>query len=165
MWETCQIYDGGASLSNYKNTRCCVPWLVGEYDAGVNAAVGDEGEVEGGCAEHTNAFNISRKAFGDGEASFILLLRMRASSVIADGDNRAAEITGSAGMDRPAVAERASPLDGVVVQIQERGSNDANNRFATMNKGKLCCAERNAVGEVGRTVNGVKSPDKVCALV
>src|SRR5690606_31851216 len=103
-------------------------------DAGVRATFGYPGEVEGGRAEHADAFDVLCECFGDGEAAAVLLSRSFSGGVVTDGDDGSAEIGCLAGMDGFVVAVSPTILGGVVAQAQKRRDDDTHDGFTSVDK-------------------------------
>ena len=79
------VDDGGACFAGEQHPGGGVPGLVAQGDAGVQAALGDPGQVEGGGAEHPDAVDPGRELDGRRPAALRSCGRRLAHGVVPDG--------------------------------------------------------------------------------
>lgn len=152
------VDHGGPGLAGDQHPRCGVPGLVAEDDAGVQATLGDPGQVQRGGAEHADTVHRWGELDGDGQAGLVLAVSSRAGGVVAYRDYGIPQPGRTA--DRQPGRPRISALanSGVIRLAQERRVDHPEDRLTVMQQGQGGHAQRDVVGVVRRPVDRVQRP-------
>jgi hypothetical protein len=141
---------GGACLAGDDDAGGDVSGVAAEGDAGVQAAVGEPGEVECGGAEHADAVNSGGELDRGGEPGLVL-----AGGPGSGGVTQAAR---GAGGHPPVTGPGAVPFNSVVLLPQEPRVDDAQDGAPVVQESEGHGAQRDGVGEVGGAVDRVEGP-------
>jgi hypothetical protein len=127
---TVGVGDGGACFAGEQDACGGVPGLVAEGDAGVQAPVGDPGQVYRGGAEHADAVDPGGELDGHRQPLLVLAVGFLPGGVVADRHHGVAKAGGRAGRQRPGAGVGTVPFDGVIALAQQRGVDDSQDRAA-----------------------------------
>ena len=131
-----------------------VPGLVGHHHAGVQGALGDEGEVQRRRPDHADALDAGHQLGGERQPVLIQPAGVVADGVVAQGHDGPAEAVGGAGVDPPAAQERTLAVDGVVGLGEQGSVGDGDDGAAAPQQGQRYRAQREPVDEVRCSVDG-----------
>ena len=74
------------------------------------------------------------------------------------------ELGGSAGVDRPAIGERAPALRGRIARANEQAVDDAEHRHLALDETSGCAVHQHSVSEVHCAIDGIERSGQLGAL-